>query len=76
MADFKMKEGEQWSTFAGASLADQEKLIGTFMCECWHTQSHCFLDCNNKASHVTCSEIPTDVKQAHMWWMKKVCCDK
>jgi hypothetical protein len=40
--DFKMKEGEQWSTFAGASLADQAKLNGTFMCGHWHTQGHCF----------------------------------
>jgi hypothetical protein len=31
------------------------------------------LGCNNKASHITCSEIRVDVKQAHMWWMKKVC---
>jgi hypothetical protein len=60
--DFKMTEGEQWSTFAGASLADHAKLNGTFMCGCWHTQGYCFLDCNNKASQVTCSKIPTDLK--------------
>jgi hypothetical protein len=24
-------------TFAAASLADQAKLNGTFMCTCWHT---------------------------------------
>jgi hypothetical protein len=33
-ADFKMKEGEQWSTFAGASLTDQAKLNGIPMCGC------------------------------------------
>ena len=71
--DFKMKEGEEWRTFVGASLANQAKLNGTFMWGCWHTQVNCFLDCNNKASHVPCSEILADVKQAHMQWMKKVC---
>ena len=71
-ADLKMKEGERWSTFAGASLTDQAKLNGLPMCGCWHTQGFCFLDCKNKTSHVSCSEIPADVKQAHMRWMKKV----
>ncbi len=71
--DFKMKEEEQWSTFVGSNLKEQAKLNKTFMCGCWHTRGHCFLDCNNKASHVPCSEIPADVKQAHMQWMKKVC---
>jgi hypothetical protein len=70
--DFKMKEGEQWSTFAGSNLKEQAKLNETFMCGRWHTRGHCFLDCNNKASHVPCSKILADVKQAHMQWMKKV----
>ncbi len=30
-------------------------------------------NCKNKASHVKCSEIPVDVKEAHMKWMKKIC---
>jgi hypothetical protein len=72
-ADFKMKEGEWWSTFAGASLTDQAKLNGLPMCSRWHTQGFCFSDCKNKTSHVPCLEIPADVKQAHMGWMKKVC---
>jgi hypothetical protein len=72
-AKHKMKEGEWWSTFAGASLTDQAKLNGLPMCGHWHTQGFCFLDCKNKTSHVPCSEIPADVKQAHMRWMKKVC---
>jgi hypothetical protein len=35
--DFKMKEGEQWKIFAGASLTYQAKLNGTPMCGHWHT---------------------------------------
>jgi hypothetical protein len=42
------------------------------MCGRWHTQGVCFLDCKNKVSYVKCSEIPTDVKEAHMKWMKKI----
>ncbi len=71
-ANFKMKEGEQWSTFAGASLTDQAKLNGLPKCGRWYTQGFCFSNCKNKTSHVPCSEIPADVKQAHMRWMKKV----
>jgi hypothetical protein len=71
--DFKMREGKQWSTFAGPSLKDQAKLNGLPMCRRWHTQGVCFLNCKNKASHVKCSESPVDVKEAHMKWMKKIC---
>jgi hypothetical protein len=70
--DLKLREGEQWSTFAGSNLKERAKLNGTFMCGRWHTRGHCFSDCKNKASHVPCSEIPAEVKQAHMQWVKKV----
>jgi hypothetical protein len=73
-ADFKLGEGERWNTFAGASLKDQAKLNGSPMHRRWHTQSFCFLDYKNKASHVPCLEIPADAKKAHMWWMKEVRC--
>jgi hypothetical protein len=66
-----MSEGEQWSIFAGSSLKDQAKLNGLPMCGCWHTRGVCFLDCKNKASQVKCSEIPVDVKEAHMKWMNR-----
>jgi hypothetical protein len=71
--DFKVREGEWWSTFAGASLRDQAKLNGLPMCRGWHTRGFCFSDCKNKASHIPCLEIPADVKEAHILWMKKVC---
>jgi hypothetical protein len=72
--DFKMRGGKQWRTFAGSSLKDQAKLNGLPMCGCWHTRGVWFLDCKNKAIHVKCSEIPADVQEAHMKWMKKICC--
>ncbi len=71
--DFKMRVGKQWSIFAGSSLKDQAKLNGLPMCGHWHSRDVCFLDCKKKASHVKCSEIPADVKETRMKWMKKIC---
>jgi hypothetical protein len=46
---------------------------GLPMCGRWHTQGVCLLDCKNKASHIKCSVIPADVKEARVKWMKNVC---
>ena len=70
-AEFKLKEGELWTQFAGMHLDDRAKIKGTIMCTRWHTRGDCFADCKNKASHVTCSEIPPDAKQGHLRWMQK-----
>jgi hypothetical protein len=70
-SEFKLKEGELWTQFAGMHLDDRAKIKGTIMCTRWHTRGDCFADCKNKASHVTCSEIPPDAKQAHLRWMQK-----
>ncbi len=71
-ADFKLKEGELWMQFAGMCLMDRAKLNDTTMCTRWHTRAFCFNDCRNKASHVACSQIPAEAKQAHLKWMQKV----
>jgi hypothetical protein len=70
--DFKFREGEQWRMFKTAGNSDRAKLNGSLMCACWHTRGSYFLDCKHKASHVKCSEIPTETKMAHLKWMKKV----
>ncbi len=70
--EFKLKEGERWSIFKAAGNSDRAQLHGSPMCARWHTRGSSFLDCKNKASHVKCSEIPGDVKVAHLKWMKKV----
>ncbi len=70
--EFKLKEGKQWSIFKAAGNLDRAQLNGLPMCACWHTRGSCFLDCKNRASYVKCSEIPGDVKAAHLKWMKKV----
>jgi hypothetical protein len=68
----KLKEGKRWSIFKAAGNSDRAQLNGLPMCARWHTRGSCFLDCKNKASHVKYSEIPGDVKAAHLKWMKKV----
>jgi hypothetical protein len=70
--EFKLKEGKRWSIFKAAGNSDRAQLNGLPMCARWHTRGSCFLDCKNKASHVRHSEIPGDVKAAHLKWMKKV----
>jgi hypothetical protein len=69
--EFKLKEGELWTQFAGMHLDNRAKMKGTIMCTHWHTRRDCFADCKNKASHVACSEIPSDAKQGHLRWMQK-----
>jgi hypothetical protein len=70
-AEFKLKEGELWTQFAGMQLDNRAKMKGTIMCTRWHTRGDCFANCKNKASHVACSEIPSDAKQGHLRWMQK-----
>ncbi len=65
-AEFKLKEGELWTQFAGVLLDDRAKMKGTIMCTHWHTHDNCFTDCKNKASLVPCLEVPDNAKQGHL----------
>jgi hypothetical protein len=71
-AEFKLKEDESWTQFAGMCLINGEKLNKAIMCTRWHARGFCFNDCKNKASHMACSEILAEAKQAHLKWMKMV----
>jgi hypothetical protein len=71
-AEFKLKEDESWMQFAGMCLTDRAKLNGAIMCMRWHSRGFYFNDCKNKASHVACSEILAEAKQAHLKLMKTV----
>ena len=64
--DFKLNHDEKWEQFAGKKLDQQAKLNGTIMCARWHMRGNYFKDCKNRASHVVCSEIPPEAKQAHL----------
>ncbi len=71
-ADFELKEDKLWSQFARKCLTNRAKVNRTIMGMCWHTRACCFTDCKHKASHVACSLIPVEAKQAHLRWMQKV----
>ncbi len=71
-ADFKLKKDKLWLQFAGKCLTNRAKVNRTIMCTHWHTRACCFTDCKHRASHLACSLIPVEAKQAHLRWIQKV----
>ncbi len=71
---FLLKDGETWKEhFAGKCLKDRPKWDdSTFMCARWHICGKCFVDCNNKASHVGASAIPQAKKDNFQAYITKV----
>ncbi len=57
---FLMKDSKNWKEhFAGKCSKVCPKWDDTtFMCARWHIRGKCFVDCNNKASHVGASAVP------------------
>ena len=47
-AEFKLKEGELRTQFAGMHLNNRAKMKGTIMCTRWHTNGNCFTNCKNR----------------------------
>jgi hypothetical protein len=60
ISEFLLKDGKNWKEhFAGKCSKDRPKWDDTiFMCARWHIRGECFVDCNNKASHVGASAVP------------------
>jgi hypothetical protein len=60
ISEFLLKDDKNWKEhFAGKCSKDRPKWDDTiFMCARWHIHGKCFVDCNNKASHVGASAIP------------------
>jgi hypothetical protein len=60
ISEFLLKEGEIWKrNFAGKCSKDHPKWDNTtFMCARWHIRGECFVDCNNKASHMGACAVP------------------
>ncbi len=73
--EFLLKDGENWKKqFAGKCSNDRPKWDNsTFMCARWHIRGECFVDCNNKASHVGASAIPQAKKDDFLAYITKVC---
>ena len=72
--EFLLKDGENWKEhFAGKCSKDCPKWDDTiFMCARWYIRGKCFIDCNNKASHVGASAVPQAKKDAFLAYITKV----
>jgi hypothetical protein len=74
ISEFLMKDGKNWKEhFAGKCSKDHPKWDDTtFMCARWHIRGECFVDCNNKASHVGACTIPPAKRDEFKAYITKV----
>jgi hypothetical protein len=72
---FLIKESEDWrQNFAGKCSSDHPKWDNTiFMCAHWWICDECFVDCNNKASHVGACVVPQAKRTEFKKYLEKVC---
>ncbi len=75
ISKFLLKEGKIWKRdFAGKCSKDRPKWDDTtFMCARWHIRGECFVDCNNKASHVGVCAVPQEKRNKFKTYLRKVC---
>ncbi len=75
ISEFLMKDGKNWKQhFAGKCSKDRPKWDDTtFMCARWHIHGECFVDCNNKASHVGACSVPPVNRKEFKAYIAKVC---
>jgi hypothetical protein len=74
ISEFLMKDGENWKEhFAGKCSKVHPKWEDTtFMCARWHIRGECFVNCNNKASHIGASAVPQAKKDNFQAYITKV----
>ena len=53
-------------------MKSRPKMNGTPMCHRWFSKGYCFNNCANRDSHVSCSKIPSDIKEKYESWKKLV----
>ena len=59
ITEFLMKQGEiRKRDFAGKCSRDRPKWGEEWMCARWNIRGECFVNCNNKTSHVEASAVP------------------
>jgi hypothetical protein len=75
ISEFLLKEGKIWKhNFAGKCSKDRPKWDDTtFMCARWHIRGECFVDCNNKASHMGACAVPQAKCDKFKTYLGKVC---
>ena len=70
---FKLKDGEDWKTFCGASVNDRPMWNDQCrMCARWHIKGNCFSDCPHAASHVPHEKVSTEKERSFQKYVKKV----
>lgn len=68
-----MKSGEIWKrNFAGKFSRDRPKWGDEWMCARWHIHCECFVDCNNKSSHIRASTVPQAKRDKFKSYITKV----
>ena len=73
ITEFLMKQGEIWKRdFAGKCSRYQPKWGEEWMCARWNIRSECFVDCNNKRSHVGASAVPQAKRDEFKTYITKV----
>ena len=73
ITEFLMKEGEIWKrNFAGKCSRDRPKWGKEWMCARWHIRGKCFIDCNNKLSHVAACAVPQVKRNEFKTYLMKV----
>jgi hypothetical protein len=74
ISKFLMKDGKNWKQhFARKCSKDCPKWDDiTFMCARWHIRGECFVDCNNKASHVGACAVPPAKREEFKAYIAKV----
>jgi hypothetical protein len=75
ISKFLMKDSKNWKQhFARKCSKDCPKWDDTtFMCARWHIRGECFVDCNNKASHVGACAVPPAKRKEFKAYIAKVC---
>jgi hypothetical protein len=74
ISEFLMKDGKNWKQhFARKCYKDCPKWDDTiFMCAHRHIRGECFVDCNNKGSHVGACAIPPAKRKEFKAYIAKV----
>jgi len=73
ITEFLMKEGGIWKRdFAGKCSRDRPTWGDEWMCARWHIHGECFVDCNNKSSHVAACAVPQAKRDEFKTYLTKV----
>ena len=69
-ADWALREGEDYSLFAGKNQELKPKTRGRYTCSRWFIKGFCFESCKNKITHLTPDELPHDTKTQMTTWVR------